>query len=190
MINAGGSSGIGLATAKFLRSKGADVIILDVSPPSEELPGTLFHRCDVSKWEDLRESFYDFAGEDIDYVFANAGILEKTPYFTEEFDEQGRLLEPEYAIIDINVKGVYNVVKLAWSIMKRRREREEKSGQEKSPGSIVITTSSSGYAPEQAYPMYSSGKTAVCSYFLFSFPFSLPHKLKNRQLRKERRNIY
>jgi len=173
MINVGGSSGIGLATANFLHSKGADVIILDIAAPSEELPGILFHRCDVSKWEDLRESFYDVAGDDIDYVFANAGILENKLYFAEEFDEQGRLMEPDYSIIDINVKGVYNVVKLAWSSIKRRREREEKSGKEKTPGSIVITTSTAGYAPEAGFPLYSSGKTAVCSYVPIPISLSL-----------------
>lgn len=90
--------------------------------------------------------------DSIDYAFANAGVSEETNYFADDLDDEGRLREPAYRVLDVNVRAVYNFVKLAWSQMRKN----------KVAGSIVITTSASGYAPEQSLPVYSSGKLAVC----------------------------
>ena len=87
----------------------------------------------------------------IDYAFANAGVSEETNYFADQFDSDGLLVEPAYAVLDVNLRGVYNVVKLAWSQMRA----------DKTHGSIVITTSATAYSPEQSLPVYSSGKLAV-----------------------------
>lgn len=84
-------------------------------------------------------------------VFANAGISEVTNTFTDQFDEENRLLEPSYAVVDVNLRGVVNVVKLAWHSMKKHGVA----------GSIVITTSATAYAPEQSLPLYAASKIAV-----------------------------
>lgn len=84
-------------------------------------------------------------------VFANAGIGETTNYFKDTFDDDGHLLEPSSGLIDVNLKGVLNVIKLAWFIMKRQG----------TGGSIVITTSATAYVPWQSHEVYSSVKLAV-----------------------------
>lgn len=152
-IITGGSSGIGLAAVQLLTSRGATVHILDINPPSgdEALPhGAHFHRCNTAVWAELRGAFDSVSGP-IDFAFANAGVSEEADYFADTLDDDGRLAEPAYRVLDVNVRGVYNFVKLALSRMRK----------EKTPGSIVITTSASGYAPEQSLPVYSSGKLAV-----------------------------
>ncbi|KAF3760409.1 NAD(P)-binding protein [Cryphonectria parasitica EP155] len=160
-IITGGSSGIGLAAVRLLAQKGATVHVLDINRPAkekEEGEGGLdplersvhFHRCDMTSWEQLRGAIDSVDGP-IDYVFANAGVSEEADYFADRLDADGLLAEPAYRVLDVNVRSVYNVVKLAWSRMRR----------DKTPGSIVITTSASGYAPEQSLPVYSSGKLAL-----------------------------
>ena len=134
-----------------MAERGASVHVLDLNLPSKDVPGVQFYKCNVAHWEELRDVF-DTVGP-VDYAFANAGVSEEVDYFADELDSHGKLVEPTYRVLDINVRAVYNFVKLAWSSM---RKREGRPG-----GSIVITTSASGYAPEQSLPVYSSGKLAV-----------------------------
>jgi NAD(P)-dependent dehydrogenase (short-subunit alcohol dehydrogenase family) len=169
-IFSGGSSGIGLATTKILCGKGAKVHILDRNPPPVDTlsPNILYHHCDISSWTLLRSKFEDIGR--IDYVFANAGVTESTNYFSENFDGDGKLEEPTYDVLSVNLRATLNVIKLAWSSMK-------KFGVE---GSIVVTTSATAYAPEQSLPVYSGGKLAVSSSY---FPNICHYRLKPRYLR-------
>lgn len=146
---AGGSSGIGYAAATILAGRGALVHVLDINQPETDTPGIRFHKCDITKWSDLRAIFTDIGH--VDYVFANAGVSEETDYFADQLDSDGLLAEPTYAVLDVNLRGVYNVIKLAWSQMRAN----------KTHGSIVVTTSATAYSPEQSLPVYSSGKLAV-----------------------------
>lgn len=127
--------------------------ILDLEKPAEPQPELHFHQVNVASWEELRALFVTVGT--VDYAFANAGVSEETNYFADVFDEDGRLTEPTYSVLDVNLRGVLNFVKLAWSTMRRN----------KTAGSIVITTSATGYAPEQSLPVYAAGKTAVGARF-------------------------
>ncbi|KAL4916485.1 short chain dehydrogenase reductase [Aspergillus aurantiobrunneus] len=152
-IITGGSSGIGYAAAQTLTNKGATVHILDRNAPTDDSytsnPRLVFHNSDVSNWAALRATF-DAVGA-VDYVFANAGVSESTNYFADTFDADGALQEPSYDVLDTNLRAVLNVVKLAWSSMKKHAKK----------GSIVITTSATAYAPEQSLPVYAAGKLAL-----------------------------
>lgn len=137
-------------------SKGAVVHNLDVQSPSpdehvEKLSNFHTHRCDVSIWADLRDTF-DAIGP-VDMVFANASVTEKPHFFEDSYNDAGRLREPSRKLNDVNWNGVLFTVKLAWHSM-RRHKREQ-------GGSIVITSSATGYAPEQSLPVYAGGKTAI-----------------------------
>ncbi|RYP13364.1 hypothetical protein DL765_006905 [Monosporascus sp. GIB2] len=160
----GGASGIGDAAARILLGKGATVhvVCLEESMPSrpdddngadrtENNSGLLhYHACDVRAWADLRGVFA--AVGRVDLVFANAGVTEEADYFADVLDENGLLAEPDWrGIVDTNLFGVLNTVKLAWSAMRAH----------KVAGSIVITTSSVAYAPEQSLPVYAASKTAL-----------------------------
>ncbi|KAK7178809.1 cytochrome P450 [Paraphaeosphaeria sporulosa] len=147
-----GSSGIGLATAEILASRGAQVHILDINAPDEHACKPRFFNfisCDIASWQDLKSAFSRIGH--VDLVFANAGVSEVTNYFHDTLDSNGDLVEPDMRLFDVNFRAVLNVVKLAWRAMK----------QQGTPGSIVITTSATAYAPEQSLPTYSSLKLAL-----------------------------
>ncbi|PVI03627.1 hypothetical protein DM02DRAFT_696939, partial [Periconia macrospinosa] len=72
------------------------------------------------------------------------------------------LKEPTYPLVDVNLKGVLNTIKLAHYSFKRDGVR----------GSIVITSSATAYAPEWSLPVYSGLKLA-----LIGLVRSLRHKL-------------
>ena len=149
----GGASGIGLAAAKILSSRGAKVYILDITPLDsadvEADPDLIFRSCDVTSWVELRSTFQSIGH--VDLVFANAGIGETTNYFTDTLDDNGLLQEPSSTVMDVNLKGMLYVIKLSWFAMK----------QQKSGGSIVVTTSATAYVPWQSLAVYSSVKLAA-----------------------------
>ncbi|KAI8951905.1 hypothetical protein F4801DRAFT_600579 [Xylaria longipes] len=93
-------------------------------------------------WEQLRDIFDKIPR--IDFAFANAGVSEEIDYFADASDDDGILQEPACAVLDINFRAVVNFVKLAWASMRKN----------KIPGSIVITTSATAYAPEQSLPAF------------------------------------
>lgn len=161
----GGASGIGLAAARILCHKGATVHVLDVSEPNgdKEMAGLRFHKCDTSSWVELRASFASIGRPD--YVFANAGVTEQSDYFADRFDDDGQLSVPDDSfqrVLDVNLRGVMYVVKLAWSTMRRNG----------TPGSIVVTTSATAYAPEQSLPVYASTKAGVSQHYYLNIYIS------------------
>lgn len=150
---AGGASGIGLAAAKILLSKGATVHVIDRNEPIEAgwqgWSDLHYHKCDVTKFIEQRAVF-DTIGP-VHIAFANAGVAETVNFFADSFDAEGKLQQPDSLVLDVNVTGVLYTVKLAWSSMRRHQI----------PGSIVITTSTTAFAPEAALPTYSAGKLAL-----------------------------
>ncbi|KIW97745.1 uncharacterized protein Z519_01329 [Cladophialophora bantiana CBS 173.52] len=135
----GGSSGIGLATAKLFLNKGAQaVIVADLQRPPEGLGSRAhFVKADVASWKDLVSLFQvtmDRYGR-VDIVFANAGVADVTDYVTLK-EHEGQLLEPSRRPIEINLFGCQNTVALAVYHMQR---------QQPPGGSIVMTASGAGY---------------------------------------------
>ncbi|KAL8692052.1 MAG: hypothetical protein Q9218_002838 [Villophora microphyllina] len=159
-IVTGGSSGIGLATAHLLSSRGATVHILDRDEPptgtveKSSKVGTLaFHHCELTSWSLLLNIFTNIGHVDI--VIANAGVSEECNYFADEFTKAGGLAEPRYGVIDVNLKATLNVVKLAL-----RAFRMQWSGRRDGGGSLVLTSSATAYSPELSLPVYSATKLA------------------------------
>jgi len=159
-LRAGGSSGIGEATVKLLLSKGTKVHILDVVEPETNINGLhsskdlFFRKCDVSSWTEISSAFQEIGH--VDLVFANAGLPEPPGFFDEEIrdePQQAVLSEPSNRVLDVNLKGAFYTVKLAWHHMKRQG----------TGGSIVITASATAYFPWQSLAAYCSIKIAVSS---------------------------
>jgi NAD(P)-dependent dehydrogenase (short-subunit alcohol dehydrogenase family) len=114
----GGSSGIGLATAKRFVNEGAYVFI--TGRRDRELAAALKEigtnaagvRGDVSNLGDLDRLFAQIKREKgrLDIVFANAGVAKFAPF--------GRITEDLYdAIFDINVKGLLFTVQKALALL-------------------------------------------------------------------------
>lgn len=146
----GGASGIGFATARILALRGAKVYMLDLNPPDEQVPtGAEYVYCNITSWSELVAIFKRIGHVDI--CIANAGVSEETDYFKDTFDDTDNLIEPKYAVLEVNFKAVLNFVKLSLSYL-----RKQGTG-----GSIVITSSATAYAPEQSLPVYSATKLGV-----------------------------
>ncbi|KAI0976519.1 NAD(P)-binding protein [Xylaria arbuscula] len=152
-IVTGGASGIGLAAVKLLLAKGAVVHVLDRNEPIEagwqSWPKLHYHKVDIASFTSQRDAFEAIGP--VHQVFANAGVAETSNFFADALDEEGKLAQPDLLLFDVNVKGVWFTVKLAWSSMRKHGIK----------GSIVITGSTTGYAPEAALPTYSALKLGL-----------------------------
>ncbi|KAI0141746.1 NAD(P)-binding protein [Xylariaceae sp. FL1272] len=157
-IITGAATGIGFAAARIMAMKGATVHVLDIKPQSEseltskiiaELPNLRYRQCNIASWKDLLQAFQ--AAGSVDIAIANAGVSEEqhTNYFEDKFDSDGELVQSSWAVLDVNYRAVLDFVKVAWSNMRKHQTE----------GSIVITTSTSAYMPEQALPV--CGKAAL-----------------------------
>jgi NAD(P)-dependent dehydrogenase (short-subunit alcohol dehydrogenase family) len=147
----GGSSGIGLATAKLFQQAGAKVAIsgrnqesLDDAVKKLGSP-VVAVRSDVSKLKDL-DILFDVVTKKlgrIDVLFANAGIA--------KFASVSEVPEDEYdAIFDINVKGVFFTVQKAILYLNDN-------------ASIILNTSFVDQAGVPTTSVYAASKAAVRS---------------------------
>ncbi len=165
----GGSSGIGLATARRLAADGASVFItgrrqaeLDAAVAAITGSGgkVVGVRGDVARLADLDRLFATVRQEKgrIDILFANAGIAEPTPL--------GEITEQLYdRMFDINVKGALFTVQKALPLLG-------------AGASIILTSSVVGSKGFAQRSVYSATKAA-----LRSFARTLTTDLKGRKIR-------
>ena len=148
----GGTSGIGLATAKEFVSEGAYVFITgrrekELDEAVKELGGNVNGvRGDVSNSGDLDRLFAHIRKEKgrLDIVFANAGVAKYAPF--------GAVTEDLYDLIfDTNVKGVLFTVQKALPLMS-------------DGGSIILNSSIVGSKGLSSNSVYSATKAAVRSF--------------------------
>jgi NAD(P)-dependent dehydrogenase (short-subunit alcohol dehydrogenase family) len=141
-IITGGASGFGLAVTEALVSKGCRVHILDLNHDAgnavaSRLPNTVFHKVDVRSWPSLSCAFdAAFKQEEsrLDFVFANAGILEKGDFYEKHDVASGPPPEPKDMSIEINLKGV-----IATSYLAQHYFRANPDG---GKGAVFVMTSS------------------------------------------------
>ncbi|KAK6851044.1 hypothetical protein PG995_009688 [Apiospora arundinis] len=165
----GGSSGIGLAMAKYFASQGHHVFILDLSTGtgeavakqlSSEYPGATvnFKKSDVSSWDELARAFKDIYASQgrIDTVMANAGISEQgSSSLIAQTEEEPS--QPNLKVLDVNMTGVVYTVKLAIHYM----SKNQPSPVNGSRGAILCTASNAGIYPFPVAPLYAASKGGV-----------------------------
>jgi NAD(P)-dependent dehydrogenase (short-subunit alcohol dehydrogenase family) len=148
----GGSSGIGLATAKRFVAEGAYVYITgrreeELSAAVKEIGSSVIAiRGDVSSLSDL-DGVFDRIKRDkgrIDVLFANAGVAKYAPL--------GRITEEIYdGMFDINVKGVLFTVQRALPLLS-------------DGASVILNASIVASKGLAANSVYSATKAAVRSF--------------------------
>jgi NAD(P)-dependent dehydrogenase (short-subunit alcohol dehydrogenase family) len=148
----GGSTGIGLATAKQFVKEGAYVYITGRRPRELDAavtsigPNVTAIQGDVSKLPDL-DRIYEQIGKDegrLDIVFANAGGGPLVPL--------GSITEEHYdSVFNVNVKGLVFTVQKALPLMPNG-------------GAIILTGSIVGIKGFPAFSIYSATKAAVRSF--------------------------
>jgi NAD(P)-dependent dehydrogenase (short-subunit alcohol dehydrogenase family) len=162
----GGSSGIGLATAKRFVEEGAQVVITGRREKELKEAAALIGRNvttvagDISRLEDL-DRLYAVVKEKhghIDVLFANAGWGEVAPLETAteaHFDQT----------FDLNVKGTFFTAQKALPLFK-------------DGGSIILNSSVANVRGDPAFTVYAASKAAVRS-----FARGWTMELKNRKIR-------
>lgn len=145
----GGANGIGLATAKHLRTLGATVVVADSNAEAlrgiSKEPSFRGVQCDVRSDTDIA-NLADRCNEvgEVGLVMANAGIAVGGRFEEIPVDEWQRLL-------DINVTGVVRTIKAFLPAMLERGR-----------GHIVITGSSAGLFRSDGFDTpYSASKYAL-----------------------------
>jgi NAD(P)-dependent dehydrogenase (short-subunit alcohol dehydrogenase family) len=153
VIITGGSNGLGLAAAKLFSSQGSLVTIADLRPPLESISNTTFSYCDVTNWDSILSTFEVTVQKHgrVDCLIANAGVGEVEDLFVDGLEKDGKLKQPKHVVLDINLKGAIDCVKVAIHYM-----RKQESG-----GGIVLTTSTAAYKGEKCAPGYSAAKHGV-----------------------------
>ncbi|KDE05091.1 hypothetical protein MVLG_04531 [Microbotryum lychnidis-dioicae p1A1 Lamole] len=166
----GGSSGIGLSTTQTLLSLDCNVVIGDLSPPPSSLSDVAsksgakltFQKCNVADYSSLLALFKhskSHFGAYPSLVFANAGIAERGKLFTFDSPETDPSIEvePDYSVIDIDLKAVVSTVRIGmWGI---KQNSDEGAGPDVGKdASIVITASMAGYAGQGGLPVYNAAK--------------------------------
>ena len=162
----GGSSGMGLATAKRFAAEGAKVVITgrrhaELDAAVKEIgPAATGVRGDVSNLADL-DRLYQVVKEKhgrVDVVFANAGVGEFAPF--------GQVTEEHFdKLFDINVKGLLFTVQKALPLMP-------------DGGAVILNASIVSIKGYEAFGVYSATKAAVRS-----FARSWTNDLKARKIR-------
>jgi NAD(P)-dependent dehydrogenase (short-subunit alcohol dehydrogenase family) len=145
----GGTTGIGLASAKRFAAEGAFVYIFGRRQAElDEAVKAIGARAkgvqgDISRPEDLDRLFAAVRAEkgSIDVLFANAGLGKRAPLgaiTAEQFDQ----------VFNVNVKGTLFTVQKALPLLK--------------PGSsIILTGSTTGTKGTNAFSVYSASKAAI-----------------------------
>jgi NAD(P)-dependent dehydrogenase (short-subunit alcohol dehydrogenase family) len=149
VVVTGGTSGIGLATAKAFAAEGASVFVTGrrqeaLDAAVQAIGGTVTGvRGDMSKLSDI-DRLYDAVQQkhaQIDVLFANAGGGTMLPL--------GAITEEQYQdTFDTNVKGTLFTVQKALPLLK-------------DGASIVLTSSNAGASGTPAFSVYGASKAAV-----------------------------
>ena len=114
-IITGGTSGIGYATAQKIAAMGATVYACSRHERTFSEPSIHYHYVDVRNVADCRHLCDDVMSEcgRIDILVADAGITADAMTYKmtdEQFD----------AVIDVNLKGVFNIVRFVGPIMEKQ----------------------------------------------------------------------
>lgn len=162
----GGSTGIGLATAKRFVEEGAEVVIMSrdqnkldkavqaIGKGVEAVQGSVAETADIERLRAFVEEKYGR----VDIVFANAGMGVLTPF--------GQVTEEEFDLTyRTNVKGAYFTAQILLPLIP-------------DGGSIIFTSSISADMTFPTFSVYASTKSA-----LRNLAKSLTTDLKDRRIR-------
>ncbi|NAZ76451.1 SDR family oxidoreductase [Kineococcus sp. T13] len=151
----GGASGIGRATARALRERGAAVASLDVRPLEQAEEGVAEVACDVGDDASVRAAVaraVDLLGG-LDVVVSNAGV--GSVGTVEDVDD-----EEWHRVLDVNVVGTARLVRAALPHLRASAAAAAAAGAP-SPAAVVCTGSIGGWTGLVQRAAYNASKGAL-----------------------------
>ena len=155
ILVAGGSSGIGLQTAKVLVSKQNKVIICGRSNKKLEeakalIPELITYECDISELKNCKKLATWIASKHpkCSVLINNAAIVHKTDFF-----EDDEMLAKADLEIRTNLMAPVHLCKHFLPILARHPH-----------GKIINITTGLVYSPKASYPIYNAAKAALRSF--------------------------
>lgn len=155
------ASGIGLDLAKALTERGGwKIHVLGrnedrLACAAKELPEATFHRADVSVYNDLAGAFQTVFRENgrIDFVFANAGVIERTNFYANHTEPNNDSPPPELdpATLEIDLKGVVSTAYLTLHYFRLSPHHGRGA-------KLIINSSCGGLYPAYYAPLYCAAK--------------------------------
>ena len=161
---------MGLDLAKALDHRGGwKIHILGrnaerLAQASSELPSATVHKADVGEYQDLAAAFQAIFREisRIDFVFANAGVIERTNFYANHADAGSRDDSPppelDHTTLDVDLKGLAFTAYLALHYFRLSPHRGQGAH-------LVINASCGGLYPAYYAPLYSAAKCECCTTF-------------------------
>lgn len=162
---------MGLGVARALAARGGwQIHILDVkeeegSKAANSIPNAHFHKVDLTNYADLGAAFkaaFVNGGNRLDFVFANAGIVERASIFDTASDTLDPPPEPNFLPLDVNLKGCINTIHIGRHFLLLSPEK----------GSIVVTGSAASLYPSFFSPVYTASKCRPALSFFFQIKVS------------------
>ncbi|KAH8722494.1 hypothetical protein GQ44DRAFT_829017 [Phaeosphaeriaceae sp. PMI808] len=170
VIVTGGAGDIGAQTIRTYHAAGCNVVIADL-PFAQDAANILISSLsdtsraiyiptNIVQWEDTKCLFRETKRRfgQIDIVIVNAGVMESKSFFDFEEDDEGELREPSeaYKVVDVNLKGSMNTLRLAIHSMSSNTLDSDGAR-----GSIALIASTSGYFGGTGVVSYVSSKHGV-----------------------------
>lgn len=151
---------MGLAVATALSDRGGwNIHILDLNEErgrnvESTLTQTTFHKTNVGDYGDLAAKFKSIfvsSGGRLDFVFANAGVIERKNFYTPQSEGIDPPPEFEQLAIDINLRAVISTSYLALHYFRQSPEKGKGAN-------LVMTSSCGGLYPSYYSPIYTASK--------------------------------
>ncbi|KAI0189083.1 short-chain dehydrogenase [Xylaria flabelliformis] len=157
-IITGGASGIGFAVCEALASRGDWIVNIfdrnaERGQEAAQKINAVFHAVDVADYSSLDGAFKDVfkANKRLDFVFANAGIVDDTSFYAVHDAASDPPPFPT-GVIDINLTSVLSTSYLAQHYL-RQTPRDDLG-----PRSIIVTSSCGGIYAAPSSPVYAAAK--------------------------------
>ncbi|EMD95697.1 hypothetical protein COCC4DRAFT_35482 [Bipolaris maydis ATCC 48331] len=164
----GGASGIGFATAKALSDHPSETWAIHIvdqnaaagKKAASELKNAFFHQADVTSYQSLTSAFEVTwsNAERLDFVFANAGIVERDNFYAKHDLNGPPPPPPNKFSADINYKAVVDTSYLALHYF---RKTKAKNGGDGFDPVLIMTASCGGLYPSEFCPIYSGSKAGL-----------------------------
>lgn len=152
----GAASGLGAVTAKMLVARGAEVIGIDLASSiekAEPVEGVTYVAADVTSEDDVRAALATATSGPLRVVVNCAGIA---PAELTVSSRGAHSLEMFQRVIDINLVGTFNVLRLASEVMIGNDPLEDGAR-----GVIINTASVAAYEGQMGQAAYAASKAGV-----------------------------